>query len=159
MANNSIEKTPTQQKEDKQRFTEVTLKRIGEYILEGLSEDEACVLAGFDPDIFHRAKETDKGIRLYLEKQRVQFKHIHLKQINEKRSDKNSMWILEKTLPEFGPNRNKQVAEDTATIISAIIREIQNDHATANIINVPAADVTKRTEVNQAVLSIDSFLK
>lgn len=159
MAENSIEKTPTQIKQDRQKFTEVTLKRIGEYILEGLSEDEACVLAGFDPDVFHRAREADKGIRLYLEKQRVQFKHIHLKQINEKRSDKNSMWILEKTLPEFGPNRNKQVAEETATIIGAIIREIQNDHGTANIINVPATDTTAKREINQAVLSVDSFLK
>lgn len=155
----SITKTPAQVEQDNKMFTLVVLQRIGAYILQGLTEDEACVLSGYDPDMLKTAKENDKNIGLYLEKQRVQFKHEHLKIINDKKSDKNSMWLLEKTLPEFG-NQKKSTQEATANIISAIIRDIQNDHGTANIVTVPSEDVTsKKGTVREAIVSVDAFLK
>ena len=155
---NSIEKTPEQKHEELTKMNKDILLRIGGYILEGLSEDEACTLAGFSPMVFHKIKEKDPEIRLFLQKQWIQFKHAHLKEINSKKSEKTSMWLLEKLRPEeFGSQRRGP--EVQVNVMSAIIRDIQNDPKNANIIELPRT-ITGGTEhkSSQDLINIDSVL-
>lgn len=135
------------------------LVKIGGYILEGLSEDEACTLAGFSPQEFHLIKAKNEGVRLYLQKQWIQFKHSHLKEITGKKSDKNSMWLLEKLRPdEFGSQ--KKGPDTQVNIIGAIIRDIQNDPNNTAIVTLPK-QVTGGTanKSSQDIINIDSILR
>lgn len=99
------------------------LAEIANYVLEGLSEDEACVLSGFSPKVFKEIKQSNEGVSMYLEKKKIEFKRKHLKIIGEKKSDKNSMWMLEALRPEeFGA---KKKGNTTVNVIGAIIKDIQ----------------------------------
>lgn len=104
------------------------LKAIGLYLLKGLTEKEACVLLEIPYTTFLSQKENDEPTRKFIEQQIVQFKLNHLEVIQKTKSEKNSMYLLEKLRPEeFG---NKKGGEGpTINIISAIINAIQNDPA------------------------------
>lgn len=138
------------------------LKKMGEYLLEGLSEDEACILIGVDPAEFREKKEKNEEVRLFVEKQRIEFKRTHLKEITTKRSDKNSQWLLEKLRPEEFGNK-KQTDGTTVNIIGAIVKAIQNGKDNKDIITVQSETVhngdKESNESNTAQLSVAGVLK
>lgn len=132
------------------------LAEIANYVLEGLSEDEACVLSGFPPKAFKEIKQSNEGVSMYLQKKAIEFKRKHLKIINEKRNDKNSMWLLESLRPEeFGVK--KKSGGTTVNVIGAIIKDIRQ----ANELPVKAQDVTYRQVAGQgeAEFSVKDVLK
>lgn len=102
------------------------LVSIGTYLLKGMTEREACILVDVPLEVFNAAKENDESIRKYLEKKIVEFKLKHIEQIQKEKSDKNSMYLLEKLRPdEFGgKQKNAPPSLDT---VSIIIKSIQND--------------------------------
>lgn len=114
------------------RMDKEKLKKIGLYLLKGLTEKEACVLLDVPYAVFLKQKENDEPTRKFLEKQTVEFKLKHLEVIQKTSSEKTSMYLLEKLRPEeFG---NKKGGEGpTINIISAIIQAIQNDPANSII--------------------------
>lgn len=91
-----------------------------------MTEREACILVDVPLEVFNAAKENDESIRKYLEKKIVEFKLKHIEQIQKEKSDKNSMYLLEKLRPdEFGgKQKNAPPSLDT---VSIIIKSIQND--------------------------------
>jgi hypothetical protein len=101
---------------------------IGNLVMEGLSEEEACVLAGFPPKLFKEIRTTNEGVALFLEKKKIEFKRHHLRNVSAKQNDKNSMWLLENLRPEeFG--KKKPGGEGTGNLIGAIIKEIRQNSA------------------------------
>jgi len=133
------------------------LEKIGKYLLEGLSEDEACIMCDVDPSDFRKIKEGDIVIRKYIEKKVVDFKHIHLQTIQTKKSEKNSQWLLEKLRPEeFGTKVNKNPT--TVNIISQIIKNIQNNEEYSNIVPTNRAQLIEEREENDT-LEVESVLK
>lgn len=102
------------------------LKEIGSLLRKGMKEKEACILLDVPWNIYNTLKENDEVIRTYIEKQLIEFKKIHLEVIQSTKSEKNSMYLLEKLRPEeFGSKSRSE--GPTINIISAIIKDIQND--------------------------------
>jgi hypothetical protein len=105
-----------------------TLHSICLYILNGMTEREACVLADFSYNELQNLKEESKTLREIIEKKHIEFKLNHLKEIQKNKSEKNSIWMLEKLRPEeFGAKARGSEAP-TVNIINAIIKDIQNDN-------------------------------
>lgn len=105
-----------------------SLMRIGSYIIDGLSEDEACIMEGIEPEHFREQKKRNKNISMFLEKKKIEFKHKHLITIKTRSTDKNSQWLLENLRPaEFGVK--KKVADEAVDVVGKILKEIQqNNH-------------------------------
>lgn len=107
-------------------LTKEKLAEIGEYILKGMTEKEACILTDISYKFFLDAKEKDEDVRKFLEKMMVKFKFAHMEVIQKTKSEKNSMYLLEKILPnEFG-SKAKGNDAPVQNIISIIVNEIQN---------------------------------
>jgi len=104
-----------------------SLHTIGIYLLEGMTEREACTLAEVSYNELQQAKEANDIIRDFIEKKHTEFKHNHLKEIQKNKSEKNSQWLLEKLRPEEFGSRPRSQEAPTINIISAIIKDIQND--------------------------------
>ena len=103
------------------------LEKISTYILDGMSEKEACTLTGVSWVDLEEKKETDDLAKKLIEKKHIQFKYNHLKEIQKTKSERNSMWMLEKLRPDEFSGRGKGGDGTTVNIISAIINEIQNE--------------------------------
>lgn len=104
------------------------LSDIGVYILEGMTERDACVLAGVSFADFQEAKETQPIVREFVEKKNIEFKYNHVKEIQKNKSDKTSQWLLEKLRPEEFGSKARGDQGPTINIIGAIIKDIQNDN-------------------------------
>lgn len=107
---------------NKEKFQE-----IGLLLLKGLNEKKACILSDVDYLEYIQAKENDPVIRIYVEKKIAKFELNHLEVIQKTKSDKNSMYLLEKLRPDdFGTKARNQ--GPVINIISAILKEVQNDN-------------------------------
>lgn len=107
-------------------ITKEKLNSVGLYILEGLSEREACILSDISYIDLQDLKENQSIVRDFIEKKHIEFKHAHLKEIQKHKSEKNSQWMLEKLRPdEFGTKGKNPDAP--VNIISMIINQIQNE--------------------------------
>jgi hypothetical protein len=103
-----------------------TLAQICENILLGMTEREACILAEFPYASLQIFKEQSEDLRELLEKKEIEFKFNHLKEIQKSKSEKSSMWVLEKLRPEVFAGKRPGGEGPTINIISTIIKEIQN---------------------------------
>lgn len=121
-------------------ITRSQLLLIGKYVLDGMSEKESCILSEVSHSDLQKLKESNDDVFDYLEQKKVQFKYNHLKEIQTKRSEKNSQWILEKLRPEEFGTKAKGGEAPTINIISQIIKQIQND-------NDPIIDITRGSRV------------
>lgn len=122
-----------------------SLNQIGAYILNGMTEKEACILAEVKYSDLQDSMEKSEIARNFIEKKNTEFKLNHLQEIQKNKSEKNSMWMLEKIRPkEFGPKSN-QGEGTTINIISSIMKEIQNEN-TNELIVTRAAQSDKTTE-------------
>lgn len=118
------------------------LKEIGCFILEGLSEEEACILSGVSPSLFKELKQTHSVVAEYLMKKNIEFKRKHLAAIAGHRTDKNSMWMLENLRPEeFG---KKKGGDTTVNVIGAIIKDIRSTSDGLSVTDVEAVAGKKR---------------
>jgi len=105
-----------------------TLTKIGIFILDGMSEAEACILSNVSYLELQEKKNDNEIIRNFLEKKFTEFKYNHIQEIQKSKSEKNSQWLLEKLRPDEFGSRAKQPDGPTINIISAIIKDIQNDN-------------------------------
>lgn len=110
-------------------ITKEEMQTVGKYILEGMTEEQACVLADISYLQLQDAKEGNELIGKFIEKKKTEFKYNHIKEIQKNKSEKNSQWLLEKLYPEeFGPKARSGQTESPVNIISVIIKDIQNDN-------------------------------
>jgi hypothetical protein len=105
------------------------LNELGVYLLEGMSEPEAAILSGISYQELQIAKENSDIVRDFIEKKQTEFIRNHLVEIQKNKSEKNSMWMLEKLFPDrFGARlRTGSGDNNTINIIGTIIKQIQNE--------------------------------
>lgn len=119
-----------------------SLEQIGSYILNGMTEREACILAEVRHSDLQNAMEQSEIARNFIERKNTEFKLNHLQEIQKNKSEKNSMWLLEKLRSkEFG-SKAGQGEGPTINIINSIMKEIQNENTNELI-------VTRTTESNK----------
>jgi len=126
------------------------LVEIGKYILQGLSQDEAAILINVNPADLRESP----SVKNFLEKQAIEFKLAHLKEIQAKKSSNSSQWLLEKLRPdEFGSK-----AKDTGTninIISQIIHSIQNGEAKSKLAPTNRGELEQGREEDDNIRVLD----
>jgi hypothetical protein len=138
-------------------MTDTDLLNIGDYILQGLSEKESCILSDVNYENFLHEKESNEVTRTFLEKKKVKFKQIHLEAIQKTKSDKNSMYLLEKLRPEEFGSKPKGEGP-TINIINAIMKEIQNDNSNPIIaLNRGAKEVIENAKAADKLRVIDAL--
>lgn len=106
----------------------IILGKIGQYIIEGLTEEEACILSEASYDNLVALKEKNEDIRNFIAQMRVKFKYAHLKEMQTKKSEKTSQWLLERLRPEDFYIGARSKTPQTVNIIGTIIQQIQNDN-------------------------------
>jgi hypothetical protein len=121
-------------------ITKEKLQEIGNFLLDGMSEREACTLCDISFNDLNELKQNSETVRNYIEKKIIKFKLNHLKEIQKNKSEKNSQWLLEKLRPEEFGSRPRGGGETTVNIISQIIKQIQND-------NDPIVSITRGARV------------
>lgn len=106
-------------------ITTEKIVEITSHILEGLTQEEACIVCDEDPSELKDLIETNPSVKKFIDKANINFKLAHLKAIQSKKSGNNSQWILEKLRPnEFGSKAN--INNGPINIIGEIIQNIQN---------------------------------
>lgn len=105
------------------------LNELGVFLLEGMSEPEACILANVSYAELQETKMNSDIARDFIEKKQTEFIRNHLVEIQKNKSEKNSMWMLEKLFPDrFGARvRSAGNGDTTVNIIGTIIKQIQNE--------------------------------
>lgn len=121
----------------------IILGKIGQYIIEGLTEEEACILSEASYDNLLALKEKNEDIRNFITQMRVKFKYAHLKEMQTKKSEKTSQWLLERLRPEDFYIGARSKTPQTVNIIGTIIQEIQNDNTR------PLISRTREDRLNQ----------
>lgn len=97
------------------------------YIGQGLTVEEAGILAKFSPEEMKQLSERSESYRRWLELQVIKFKQKHLKVISEKDNASTSQWLLEQKFPEqFGKKATAGSGGVGSTqIIQAIVKSVQ----------------------------------
>jgi len=121
----------------------IILGKIGQYIIEGLTEEEACILSEASYDNLVALKEKNEEIRNFISQMRVKFKYAHLKEMQTKKSEKTSQWLLERLRPEDFYIGARSKTPQTVNIIGTIIQQIQNDNTR------PLISRTREDRLNQ----------
>lgn len=127
------------------------------YILQGLSEDEACLMCDIEPSDLRDLKGKSKDVYKIIEKQKISFELAHLKEMQSKKSEKNSQWLLEKLRSEkYGTKAKSE--NNTINIISQIMNNIQNGEETSKISPKTRGDIlSERSESD--VITVAAVLK
>lgn len=121
----------------------IILGKIGQYIIEGLTEEEACILSEASYDNLVALKEKNEDIRNFIAQMRVKFKYAHLKEMQTKKSEKTSQWLLERLRPEDFYIGARSKTPQTVNIVGTIIQQIQNDNTR------PLISRTREDRLNQ----------
>jgi len=136
-------------------ISKMDLENLAKYILDGMTEDEACILCSIDKYELQDLKETNIDVRNFMEDKHVKFKYKHLQEIQKIKSEKNSQWLLEKLRPEeFGNKMNKNSNPTTVNIIRNIINQIQNGEQQSYLSPTNRRD----SEILEAEVTVESVL-
>lgn len=103
------------------------LKQIGGYILEGMTESEACILSGVKTEVLNEHKEDNEDVRNFIDECTVKFKYNHIKAMQGKKSEKVSQWLLERLRPADFNLSARSRTSTTINVIGTIIQQIQSD--------------------------------
>jgi hypothetical protein len=125
------------------------LAKIGQYIIEGLTEEEACILSEASYDNLVALKENNEDIRNFVAQMRVKFKYQHLKEMQTKKSEKTSQWLLERLRPEDFYIGARSRTPQTINVIGTIINQIQNDNTRPLISRTRQDRIESDIEPNQ----------
>lgn len=125
--------------QDRPYITPQTISNIGNHILDGLTDEEACVVENLPYEYFKLFLDNDPAGKNFIQKKKIKFKQEHLRIINDKKDAKNSIWLLERLVPEqFASKRgNEVVPADPLTILiqqiqhqpnSPVVREVETEN-------------------------------
>jgi hypothetical protein len=107
------------------------MTKMGQLILDGLTEEEAALLCNINQDELSTIKETDTAYNEFIARKNVEFKHEHLKQIKKTPDPKNSQWILERLRPkEFSAVSSRNNVGSAINLVASIISQVQEDNRT-----------------------------
>lgn len=98
------------------------------YIGQGLTLEEAGILAGFMPEELAQLNDRSDSYRSFVELQMIKFKQKHLKVIDSKDNPSTSQWMLEQKFPEqYGKKAKESSGVGSTHIIQAIVKSVQNE--------------------------------
>lgn len=107
---------------------------LGNYIMQGMNESEAALLAGIPKLTIMVLRRKSDEYNDFVERKKLEFKQKHLKILASKSDPKISQWLLERLAPEEFSNKNKK--DDVPTnVVAAIIRDIQKSDDNASALN------------------------
>lgn len=102
--------------------------KMGNYLMQGMNESEAAVLAGIDRMKLMVAKRTSNVYNNFVERKKLEFKSKHLQVLSTKPDPKVSQWLLERLSPqEFSTKSGKSDVPSSA--VENIIKAIQEGGA------------------------------
>lgn len=127
------------------------VEEIGNYILSGLTEEEAALLIGVSPMQLQMLKDKNPSLEQFLLKKKIKFKEKHLKIIGDKSDPKTSQWLLEKLhSDQFGSRGGRP--ENPTNVLAIFIKQIQE--ASPGIVSlgkVPSKNVKKKLSIEGAL--------
>jgi hypothetical protein len=105
-------------------ITVAQLTKMGAFLMQGMNENEAALLAGIDKLRLTIARRNSVLYNDFVEKKKLEFKAKHLKVLSSRNNPRVSQWLLERLSPsEFsGKSRPPEVPTN---VVGAIIKEIQ----------------------------------
>lgn len=104
---------------------EESLIKMGNYLMQGMNETEAAILAGIDRLRLTIAKRTSDTYNNFVERKKLEFKAKHLNIIARKSDVKISQWLLERLAPDEFSSKGSKAPEVPTNAVAAIIKEIQ----------------------------------
>jgi hypothetical protein len=103
-------------------------KLMGSYLMQGMNESEAAVLAGIDRMKLMVARRSSQAYNNFVEKKKLEFKSKHLQVLSSKPDPKTSQWLLERLSPqEFSSKGSRSEVPQNA--VESIIKAIQEGGA------------------------------
>ena len=132
------------------------VKKVVEYINDGLSEPDAVMLAGYTELEYEQMREKYPKVAYPIKKAIVEYKHKLLKPLSAAAGDGDKhlgQWLLEK---RFGGEFNQKARQiDEATegqdLLVAAIREVQMDGSSTTLVGI-------RKQARRALKAVDSPL-
>ena len=129
------------------------MARIGDSVFNGLTEEEACILEDISVEDFNRFIEANPTLQNFIAKKKIEFKRKNLGTINSKRDPKNSMWMLERLMPEqFGSK--KAAVDNSPHTLKLFITQIQKNPQEIITRNQKIIDA----EIEESPLTIEGSL-
>ena len=107
-------------------LSEEKLRKLGNYILQGMNENEAATLAGIPRLEILQLRRTSDSYNNFIEKKKLEFKHKHLKVLSLKADSKISQWLLERLSPEEFSTSSKRKVDVPVNAMAAILKDIQD---------------------------------
>ena len=104
-------------------ITATQFTSMGNYLMQGMNETEAAILAGIDKVTILVMRRNSPQYNDYVEKKKLEFKRKHLQIISQKSDPKISQWLLERLTDDFSTKGTK--ADTPPNVIAAIIKDIQ----------------------------------
>lgn len=114
------------------------VKKMVEYIKEGLSEFDAMLLVGYNEITFEEMKEEYPKVSTEIDRAKIEYKRTLLRTLSKAGADGDeriSQWLLEKQFgEEFNQKARQPSSENTQTdLLVSAIREIQGSTTTTLI--------------------------
>ena len=104
-------------------ITATQFTSMGNYLMQGMNETEAAILAGIDKVTILVMRRNSPEYNNYVEKKKLEFKRKHLSIISQKSDPRISQWLLERLTEDFSTKGVKSDAPPN--VIAAIIKDIQ----------------------------------
>lgn len=98
--------------------------KMGNFLMQGMNENEAALLAGLDKLTIAVMKRNSANYNEFVERKKLEFKRKHLQILSTKKDPRISQWLLERLSPEdfSGKKKGNDVPEN---VVASIIRDIQ----------------------------------
>lgn len=152
-ASRDVKKSPGPKKKVVRDFldNDERADKMGKYIQEGLSAQEAGLLAGYSPEELRELQSKSIVYRRFVEQQLIKFKQTHLKVITSRPDAKTSQWLLERTFPhEFSTKRPVgDGGSGDRMVIAAIFKTIQEQSDSPIPVKITEDPIIHDAVINQ----------
>jgi hypothetical protein len=119
---------------------------MGEYLMQGMNESEAALLAGIGKTTILVMRKNSKEYNEFVERKQLEFKRKHLAVLGTKNDPKISQWLLERLTDDFsGKGKKDDVPQN---VVASIIRDIQENNPDTSGLTIAYKDKVKNDGSN-----------
>ena len=134
---------------DVKGITPTQFTSLGNYIMQGMNESEAALLAGIPKLTIMIMRRKSDQYNDFVERKKLEFKQKHLKILSNKNDHKISQWLLERIAPDEFSNKTKR-DETPTNVVAAIIKDIQESDDNASGLNFAYKDDLENVPTNRS---------
>lgn len=116
--------------------------KLGNFLMQGMNENEAALLAGLDKLTIAVMKRNSALYNEFIERNKLEFKRKHLHILSQKSDPRISQWLLERLSPEEFSGK-KKADEAPPNVVAAIIRDIQQGNQAGSELSFAYKDHVK----------------